>query len=109
VDLFFFYPPFLFPPLTKGGEKGGVKKAFLTKNDGDGSFSSSKHVPRFRLENHVKELELFHKIQEYVNSGNLLITSPRKNRLVSNPTVVLEINNIHVLKNKIVPRPPATF
>jgi hypothetical protein len=29
--LFFFIPPFYFPP-NKGGEKGGVKKAFLTKN-----------------------------------------------------------------------------
>jgi hypothetical protein len=61
----------------------------------DGTFSSNKHVPIFKLENHVKELELFREIQKYVNSGNLIITPPRKNRLVSNPTVVLEINKIH--------------
>lgn len=44
--------------------------------DGDGSFSSNKHVPRFKLENHAKELELFRMIKKYVNSGNLIITPP---------------------------------
>jgi hypothetical protein len=38
-----------------------------------------------------------------VYSANLIITPPRKNRPVSNPTVVLEINNIHVLKNVMEP------
>ena len=71
--------------------------------DGDGSFSTNKHVPRFKLENHVKELELFRRIKEYFNSGNLLIVPPRKNRLNHNSMVVLEINNIHVLKNLILP------
>lgn len=71
--------------------------------DGDGSFSTNKHVPRLKLENHVKELELFHKIKEYFNAGNLIITSPRKRGLISNPTVVLSLNNIHVLKNVIIP------
>ena len=71
--------------------------------DGDGSFSTNKHVPRFKLENHVKELELFRRIKEYFNSGNLLIVPPRKNRLNHNSMVVLEINNIQVLKNLILP------
>ena len=71
--------------------------------DGDGSFSTNKHVPRFKLENHVKELELFRRIKEYFNSGNLLIVPPRKNRLNQSSMVVLEINNVHVLKNFILP------
>jgi hypothetical protein len=71
--------------------------------DGDGSFSSSKHVPRLKFENHVKELKLFEKIKEYLDAGNLNITQPRKDIANSNPMVVLEINKIHVLKNVIIP------
>lgn len=85
------------------GEKRITDHWLAGFTDGDGSFSSNKHVPRFKLENHAKELELFHMIKKYVNSGNLIITPPRKNRPVSNSTVVLEINNIHALKNVIVP------
>lgn len=78
--------------------------------DGDGSFSSNKHVPRLKFENHEKEFELFKSIKEYLNAGNLTIVPGRKNVLTSNPMVVLEINAIHVLKNVIIPsgraRPP---
>ena len=35
--------------------------------DGDGSFSINKYVPRFKLENHIKELNLYYKIKEIKN------------------------------------------
>lgn len=71
--------------------------------DGDGCFSCSNFGPRFKFENHIKELELLKKIKEYLNSGILSITKPRKNRINSNPTCILDLNNIHVLKNVIIP------
>jgi len=70
--------------------------------DGDGSFSTNKLVPRFKLENHVKELGLFYKIKEYLKSGNILITKPRNRSPNSNSTVVLEFNKIDVLKTIII-------
>jgi hypothetical protein len=76
--------------------------------DGEGSFSTNKHVPRLKYENHSKEHPLFLKIQEFfsifTNSsiGNLSI-SLRPNRINSHPTVVLEFNQIHFLKNIIIP------
>ncbi len=71
--------------------------------DGDGSFSYNKYVPRFRLENHCKELELYNKIKEYLTVGNVILTSPRINRVNSNSTVVLEINKIKELKDILIP------
>jgi len=60
-------------------------------------------VPRFKLENHVKELELYNKIKEFVNVGNVIITNYRINRINSNPTIVLEINKIKELKEILIP------
>jgi hypothetical protein len=71
--------------------------------EGDASFSSSPYGPRLKFENHAKEIELFQSIKQYFNHGNLNITKPRKNISNSNATVVLEIKNIHVLKNVIIP------
>lgn len=71
--------------------------------DGDACFNISTSGPRLKFENHEKELELLQSIKEYLKSGNLNIIAPRKNLTNSNPTVTLEINNIHVLKNLIVP------
>lgn len=71
--------------------------------DRDGTFSTNKLVPRLKYENHVKELELFLKIQEYLKSGKLIITKPRLDRPGSNATVVLEFNVIYVLKSLIIP------
>jgi LAGLIDADG endonuclease len=73
--------------------------------DGDGSFSVRNYAPRLKFENHIKELELFKRIKEFLNlsSANLNIIPPRKNRINSSPMVVFEINKIHVLKNIIVP------
>ena len=70
--------------------------------DGDGSFSTNKFVPRFKLENHIKELELFNKIREFLNLGNIL-TSQRIDRVNSNPTIVLEVNRIKELKEVLIP------
>jgi cytochrome c oxidase subunit 3 len=71
--------------------------------DGEGTFSTNKYVPRFKLENHIKELELYNKIKEYFNVGNVMLTSPRINRVNSNPTVVLEINKIKELREVLIP------
>ena len=71
--------------------------------DGDGSFSYNKYIPRFRLENHCKELELYNKIKEFTTVGKTFLTSPRVNRVDSNSTVVLEINKIKELKDNLIP------
>lgn len=74
--------------------------------DGDGCFSSSKYYPKLKFENHIKELELFESIKEFFNSGNLTILKARKNiknGYATNSMVVLEFNNIHNLKNVIIP------
>jgi len=67
--------------------------------DGEGSFSTNKYLPRFKLENHIKELELFNKIKEFLSVGNML-TSQRVN---SNPTIVLEVNRIKELQEVLIP------
>ena len=59
---------------------------------GDGTFSTNKFVPRFKLENHIKELELYNKIKEFLNLGNLRLTSQRTDRVNCSPLVVLEVN-----------------
>ena len=85
--------------------------------DGDASFTASKFGVRFKFENHIKELELLKKINEFIKTapcpapnlsgfgkgGILSITQPRNNRPDSNSTCILDINNIHVLKNVIIP------
>ena len=71
--------------------------------DGDGTFSTNKYVPRFKLENHIKELELYNKIREFINVGNIMIVTSRINRVNSNFTIVLEINKIKELKEILIP------
>ena len=34
--------------------------------DGEGTFSTNKYIPRFKLENNIKELELYNKIREFL-------------------------------------------
>jgi hypothetical protein len=60
-------------------------------------------VPRFKLENHVRELELYNKIKEFITTGNVLLTTPRVYRDNSNPTVVLEVNKIRELRDILIP------
>jgi len=71
--------------------------------DGDGTFSTNKYVPRFKLENHIKELELYNKIREFINVGNIMIVTSIINRVNSNFTIVLEINKIKELKEILIP------
>ena len=71
--------------------------------DGDGTFSTNKFVPRFKLENHIKELELYNKIKEFLNVGNLALTSQRINRVNYSPAVVLEVNKIKELIEVLIP------
>jgi hypothetical protein len=55
------------------------------------------------LENHIKELELYNKIKEFFKVGNVLLTTPRVNRINSSPTIVLEINKISELRDILIP------
>ena len=45
--------------------------------DGEATFSTNKYIPRFKLENNIKELELYNKIREFLNTGKVLYTSSR--------------------------------
>jgi hypothetical protein len=59
-------------------------------------------TPRLKFENHIKEIKLFQIIQKYIGYGSL-ITKVRKERgFNDNPTAVLEINKINILKNVII-------
>jgi hypothetical protein len=60
-------------------------------------------VPRFKLENHIKELELYNKIKDFLKTGNLLLTTPREYKVNSNPTIVLEINKVNELRVNLIP------
>lgn len=71
--------------------------------DAEGTFSTNKYIPRFKLENHVKELELYKKIVQFLGVGNLNIYSIRQNKPNSNPVIVLEINKIKQLINNLIP------
>lgn len=54
--------------------------------EGDGSFSTSGLVPRFKFENHIKELRLLEKIKEFCRRGGSLITKLRKRKKNENAT-----------------------
>lgn len=66
--------------------------------EGDTTFSTNKLIPRLRFENHIKELVLFKSILNYFKNGNL----STNNRKTGN-FVILEINNIHLLFNIVLP------
>ena len=64
--------------------------AFAQQHKGDASFSIFNYKPRLNFENHIKELELFNRIKDFLNiSNNLSITKPRLDRSNSNATVSL--------------------
>lgn len=75
--------------------------------DAEGTFSTSRYVPRFRLENHVKELELYNKIKEFLAlhniQANVVLTMPRVYNIHSNATIVLEVNKIGQLISYLIP------
>lgn len=68
--------------------------------DGEATFLTNKYIPWFKLENHIKELELYNKIRDLLNTGKILYTSSRIER---NPTIILEINKITELKENLIP------
>jgi len=51
----------------------------------------------------VKELELYNKIKEFFNVGNVFLTLPRANKVNSNPTIVLEINKVQEIRGNLIP------
>ena len=98
--------------------------------DGEGTFSTSRYVPRFKLENHVKEFELYNKIKEFLAlhniQANVVLTMPRAGgggtcsargeagtrslvegtrvyNIHSNATIVLEVNKIGHLISYLIP------
>ena len=72
--------------------------------DGDASFSVLNYKPRLKFENHIKEINLFNRIKEFFNIKNkLIISKSRLNRPNSNDTVNLDIIEIHLLINVLLP------
>lgn len=71
--------------------------------DGEGTFSTNKYVPRFKLENHFKELELYNKIREFIGVDKIISSLGRVEKKNSNPTIILEINKIKDIKEKLIP------
>jgi hypothetical protein len=55
------------------------------------------------LENHIKELELYNKIREFLKIGNVMIITSRINKFNNNFTIVLEISKIRELKKILIP------
>jgi len=55
------------------------------------------------LENHIKELELYKKIKEFLGVGNIYFITSRINRPKANSTIILEVNKIKELKNILIP------
>jgi hypothetical protein len=61
-------------------------------------------MPRLKFENHIRELELFKRIKEFLKISNKIRnTKPKLNRPNSNATVCLDILNIYLLRNVFVP------
>ena len=71
--------------------------------DAEATFSTNKYVPRFKLENHIRELELYRNIRNFLGKGNLLMGKVRKDRPNSNPVIILEVNKIQELKDVLIP------
>ena len=70
---------------------------------GVGEFSTIRNIPRFKLESHIIELELYNKIKEFLGVGKLVFTMPLAYRENSNPTIVLEINKVNELRDILIP------
>jgi hypothetical protein len=107
-DFFKFYNDMKTPYLAPHSKE--MNNLPLTVNwlggftDGDSTFSILNYKPRLKYENHIKELNLLERIKDFFNiNSNLNITKARINRPNSNATISLDITDIHILKNKIVP------
>ena len=71
--------------------------------DAEATFSTNRYVPRFKLENHIRELELYRSIRNFLGVGNLLMGKVRKDRPDSNPVIILEVNKIKELIDILIP------
>ena len=71
--------------------------------DAEATFSTNRYVPRFKLENHIRELELYRSIRNFLGVGNLLMGKVRKDRPDSNPVIILEVNKIQELIDVLIP------
>lgn len=57
--------------------------------DGDATFSANLNRPRFKFENHVKELPLFTAIVKYFKYGDIIKLDARRYRINSSEMVYL--------------------
>ncbi len=55
-------------------------------------------MPRLKFENHIKEIKLLQKIQEFLDSGSLNIKTRKYQGFNESSTIVLELNKINTLK-----------
>ena len=95
------------------GDKINITKYWLAGFiDGEGTFSTNKYIPRFKLprrgqsfglENYIKELELYNQIKKFLGTDKLLYSNERLDRTESNPTIILEINKIKEIKEILIP------
>ena len=84
---------------SKARENMEINKYWLIGfTEGDGCFGANKLKPKLRYENHIKELELFKSILLYLKHGSLYTFNRKSTGFVS-----LEINNINILMNVIIP------
>ena len=84
---------------SKARENMEINKYWLIGfTEGDGCFGANKLKPKLRYENHIKELELFKSILVYLKHGNLYTYNRKSTGFVS-----LEISNINILMNVIIP------
>jgi hypothetical protein len=60
-------------------------------------------MPRFKIENHIREFELYQKMKEFIGIGNITLSSSRLDRINTNPTIVFEINQINNLVGVLIP------
>jgi len=83
----------------KARENMVINKCWLIGfTEGDGCFGANKLKPELKYENHIKEFELVKSIFNYLNHGNLYTSNKKYTGFVS-----LEINNINILMNFIIP------
>jgi hypothetical protein len=68
--------------------------------DGEGSFSARLNRPVFKFENDIKEMVLFKALITYFKVGQIIIAKPRNK---GSQMISIEYNNIHFLKNIVLP------
>ena len=75
----------------------------FTEGDGFLRFYTNKYKPRLKYEKHIKEYNLFLKINDFFqNTGNFYIYTCQRNNITFS-CIVLEFNQVSFLINFILP------